>query len=250
MTKIDERLAELIQADIDGELPAADRAELTAALERSAAARGFHDELTRMSKLLADTPDVEPPWGLRQRILDNIKLPERSWLSGWLTPASYGLAVAAGVLLAVGVTQVTPQGSEDMSSLVGTMVSRGHELPGSAASELSIDIAEVQGKVRLTSLDLAWAVEFDLQSADTVEVAIDLGDTGLSFGGYAGRDENAGVKNLEVSGEKVRVTNQGSHQFVLFLRRVPESSDGSQEIGIAVNQRGETVFRGLLESRG
>lgn len=251
MNRLDERIAELIQADTDGELAAVDRAELTAALENSAQARELHDDLTRVAKLMADVPDIDPPWGLRRRILDSIKLPARPGLSGWQRPASYGLAVAAGVLVAIGVAQMsTPQGSEDMSNLVGTMVSQGHDLARPATGELAIDLAGVQGQVRMKSLNLAWALEFDLESEDAVEVAIDLDGSGLSFGGYADQDENAGVGNMEVSAGKVRMTNQGSHQFVLFLRRAPEASDGPQEIGIVVNRLGETVYRGLLESRG
>lgn len=250
MTTLSERIAELIQADIDGELAAADRNELTAALESSAEARSFHDEMSRLAKALADTPDVEPPWGLRRRILDSIELPARKTLSGWLRPASYGLAIAAGVLVAVGISQLKSPGSEDMSSLVGTMVSQGHNLPRKSMSKLAIDIAQLKGQVQLKPLDSAWALEFDLQSQDAVEVATDLSGTGLSFGGYAGNDDNAGLRNFEVSGESLRMTNQGSHQFVLFLRRVPEASNSSKQIGITVNHQGETVYRGSLESGG
>ena len=89
------------------------------------------------------------------------------------------------------------------------MVSQSHNLPSTVTSELAIDSAAVRGQVRLKNLNSAWAVEFDLQSSDAVEVAIDLGGTGLSFGGYAG-----------------------------------------QEIGIAINHQGETVYHGLLASRG
>jgi len=250
MTTINERIAELIQADIDGDLAVADRAELTAALESSAEAREFRHEMVRLAKLMTDAPDLDPPWGLRRRIVDSIKLPARSRLSAWIKPASYGLAVAAGVLVAVGVAHIKPSGSQDMSSLVGTMVSQSHGLPSSVSGELAIDASAVHGQVVLKNLDSAWAVEFDLQSTDEVEVAIDLDGTGLSFGGYAGQDENAGVKNFEVLGEKVRVTNQGSHQFVLFLRRAPQGVDGQQKIGIAINHQGETVYKGLLASRG
>ena len=250
MTIPKERIAELIQADVDGELAAEDRAELSLALEDSAEAREFHDEMTRLARLMADTPDLDPPWGLRRRILDNAILPARPHLSRWLRPASYGVAIAAGVLIAVGVTQMTPQTPQDMSSLVGTMVSQGQDLSRPPTSELIIDVESVQGKVRLKDLDLAWAVEFDLKSEDAVEIVIDLGETELSFGGYANRDEHTRNENFEVSEGKVWMTNDGSHQFVLFLRRVPEGNKGSQEIGIAINQRGETVYQGLLESRG
>jgi hypothetical protein len=248
MNMLDSRIAELVQADVDGELSVEHRAELNAALESSSEARQFHDEMSRVAGLLTDASDLDPPWGLRRRILDNVNLPAKPWLSGWQAPASYGLAMAAGVLMAVGVSQVTPRGSEDMSSLVGTMVSQGHDISTPATSSLAIDLAEVQGQVHLKQISQAWAVEFDLQSTDAVEVSVDLDGTGLSFGGYAGQDENAGTRNFQVHGEKVRVTNQGSHQFVLFLRSAPESSNGSQEIGVAINHRGNMVDRGLLES--
>ena len=250
MTGPDERIAELIQADIDGELPAQDRAELAAALDGSETAREFHAEMAKLAKLLADTPRADPPWGLRRRILDSIELPTPRRPSGWLRPASYGLALAAGVLIAVGVSRFSSQGTKDMSSLVGTMVSRGYELPNESASQLAINLAAIQGKVHLKSLDQAWALEFDLQSADPVEVAVDLGGSGLSFGGYANQDANAGTENLQVSGEQVRMMNEGSHRFVLFLRRMPERGSGSQQIGIAVSHQGETVYHGLLTSAG
>lgn len=249
---LNERTAELIQADIDGELAESDRVELTAALEQSAEARQFREEMARVANLMADTPDVDLPWGLRRRILDSIKLPSPSRLSVlsslWTGPASYGLAVAAGVLIAVGVARVAPQSPEDLNGLVGTMVSKGSEITRSASSELEIDLDSVQGKVRLKDLEQAFALEFDLQSSETVEVTVNLGETGLRFGGFANQD--ASVENFEVSGESVRVMNQGDHRFVLFLRSMPGTGEGPQEIGIVVSHQGDTVYRGLLESRG
>jgi len=247
---IEHKIAELIQADIDGELSSADRAELAAALEQSAEARAFHDEMSRLAHALAETPDLDPPWGLRRRILDSITLPARPRLSGWLRPASYGLAVAAGVLMAVGIVRLAPQTSEDMSSLVGTMVSHGEDLSAASSSELVIDVQAVRGNVRLKELDSACVVEFDLESDDAVEIALDLDGTGLSFGGYANRNENAGNESFEASEGKVRMTNIGSHQFVLFLRRAPDGKEGSQKIGVTVNHQGGMVYNGLLESRG
>jgi len=250
MTMPEQRIAEMIQADIDGELATEDRLELDSVLENSAEARKFHDEMIRLAKLMSDVKDMNPPWGLRRRILDNIKLPAKPVWSRWARPASYGLAIAAGVLMAVGVTHINPQKSADMSNLVGTMVSRGAEFSRPSSSELAIEVQAVTGQVRLKDLGSAWAVEFELNSDSVVEIAIDLSKSGLSFGGYANRDGNSNNENFEVSEGKVRMTNNGSHQFVLFLRRVPEGIEGSQEIGITVSHQGETVYAGLLESRG
>jgi hypothetical protein len=248
MNTLDSRIANLVQADVDGELGAEQRAELSAAMQSSAAARALHADISRVSALLAETPEMDPPWGLQRRILDSVKLPARSRLPGWKTPASYGMAIAAGVLIAVGVGQIGPRGSEDLTSLVGTMVSQGEEIYGPATASLAIAMSEVQGQVRLKQISQAWALEFDLKSTEVVEVSVDLAGTGFRFGGYAGQDEHEGISNLQVAGEKVRVTNQGSHQFVLFLRSSAPEDKGSQEIGIAIDHRGNSVYRGLLES--
>jgi anti-sigma factor RsiW len=251
---LNERTAELIQADIDGELAERDRSELEAALEQSAEARQFRDEMVRVAQLLESAPDLDPPWGLRRRILDNIKLPSRPRLAAamsslWSGPVSYGLAMAAGMLIAIGFAEVAPQGQEDLPGLVGTMVTNGADLPGSAAGALQIDLAAVNGRVNLKPVeDQAWVLEFDLQSSQAVEVAVDLGSSGLTFGGFANQD--SGVENFTVSGGDVRVINEGNHRFVLFLRDAPERGVAPQEIAIAVNIAGNTVFRGMLESRG
>jgi hypothetical protein len=250
---LNERTAELIQADIDGELADGDRSELEAALEQLAEARQFRDEMNRVAELMKSAPDLDPPWGLRRRILDSIQLPSRPRLAAalsslWSGPLSYGLAMAAGMLIAIGFAEVAPQGQEDLQGLVGTMVTNGADMPGSASSGLQIDLAAVNGQVSLKPADQAWALEFDLQSTEAVEVAVDLGSSGLSFGGFANQD--SGVENFTVSGGDVRVMNQGDHRFVLFLRNVPEQGVAPQEIAIAVNIAGNTVFRGMLESRG
>ena len=57
-----------------------------------------------------------------------------------------------------------------------------------------------------------------------------------------------GVEDFEVSGGEVRVSNQGAHQYVLFLRGVPGESAGQQDIGIVVHKQGEIIYSGALES--
>ncbi len=248
---LDERIAELIQADVDGELAEEHRAELNLALEHSSDARVFQAEMKRVAEIFAQTPDIEPPIELENRILDGVDLPSRSSIlaghASWFKPASYGLAMAAGVLLAVGVGQLKPQDQLDMSKLVGSMVQNRHELSAPAAGQLGINIEAVQAQFQLTSLEQALVVEFDLNSTEAVTLVMDLKGSGLTFGGFAKQD--VGVENFEVSGRKVRVSNQGAHQYVLFLRGVPGESAGQQDIGIVVHQQGEIIYSGALEPR-
>jgi hypothetical protein len=248
---LDERIAEFIQADVDGELAEEHRNELNLALEQSSDARAFRDEMKRVAEIFAQTPDIEPPAELGSQIIDSVDLPVRSSVitghASWFKPASYGLAMAAGVLLAVGVGQLKLQEQQDMSQLVGSMVQNNHEVTTPSAGQLGIDIEAVQAQFRLSSLEQAWALEFDMSSDEAVNVVMDLNGTGLKFSGFANQD--AGIEAFEVSGGKIRVSNQGTHQYVLFLRSVPGESASQQDMGIVVQQQGDEIYSGALGFR-
>lgn len=249
---INERTTELIQADVDGELGSENRAELEAALAASEEARKLRDDLGRVAHLMSTAPAPDLPWGFHRRLLDAIMLPKRPRLSLfasiWTGPASYGLAVAAGVLIAVGISRFAPQGQENMEDLVGTMVVQGDDLPGAPSSVLQIDVPAVSGRVQLKQMDQAWVLEFDLESREAVELDVELGEGGLTFGGFATQD--SAVENFAVSGGNVRLMNQGNHGFVLFLREGSDLAASPKRIGVAVSHHGNNVFRGVLESNG
>ena len=61
-----DELQELIQADLDGELSGAGRAELARLLLQDPEARRLHGELRQTDKLLRDIPGEPPPGPERQ----------------------------------------------------------------------------------------------------------------------------------------------------------------------------------------
>lgn len=247
---LDERIAELIQADVDGELPAADRPELERTLAESAEARRFRDEMLRIARLMSTLPPTEPPADLRRRILDRVELPAPArWLAfggSWFRPASYGLAVAAGVLVAVGIAQVVPSGATDIEHLVGSMVRQDGSLSAPAAARLDIEAPGVTGEVSVTVLDGVRAIEFEFVSERPVELRVDLAGSGLRFGGIA--DPESGVQVMDLSGGDVRVVNHGSRRFMLFVRPEAGREAGTGSVGIAVGQEGKTLYQGHLQS--
>jgi len=246
---LDERIAELIQADVDGELEPGQRPELTQALEQSEDARAFHSEMMRVARLMTDASEQEPPWGLRRKILNSIELPVAEGVGSWFRPASYGLAVAAGVMLAVGLVNIAPVNNSELGNLVGTMVKKGQNIPREPEAGLAVDLPQINGQVWLKNLDEAWVVEFELESDTPVEVMVDFSHSGMKFGGYADQAGFSGDQELQVSGGEVRVVNQGNRHFMLFLRNVSEPQIKPQEIGIAMNLRGEKIYQGALQSR-
>ncbi len=257
---IDERVANLIQAEVDGELPVGDRAELEEVLQRSGEARRFREGMIRVSRLMSELPPLEPPDGLRQSVLSQIDLPATpawpDWSLSWLRPASYGMAVAAGMVLAVGLVNAVPglvpegasSADSDIERLVGTMVGRGERPGGPAEGHLAISGAGVQGEVRLQTYPDSWAVAFDLDVENPTEVRLDLAGAGVSFGGIA--DPQGAVQSVDVSAKAVRVINEGHQRFVVFLRPEPGVNAEMQHVAIAVSRDGQVLFSGRLQPGG
>ena len=252
-----ERIADLIQADVDGELPEHDRAELSRELLQSQEARKFRDDMIRIKGLMASIPSLDPPAGLHHKIINAIKLPKHLQFSAhpsrWSKlasygPASYGLALAAGLLMGIGVAQVSPKETQDLSAVVGTMMSQPESQQGSAGQTLAISLDYVQGNIKRSYLDQMVALEFDLKSIEPVEITVDLSGTGMRFGGFADQEMASAVEEFEVSNGKVHLLSRGNQQYVLFLRNEPEGTARSQDIGISLAQRGTSIYQGHLDS--
>lgn len=115
------RLEALIQAQLDGELPAAERAELARALLQDADARRLHDELVRTDRLLREIPAAEPPPGLREAILAGTARP-----TGTSRFARYRIAAAfLGGLLIVGLALLARDGRGPSEDLQGSIAAAG-----------------------------------------------------------------------------------------------------------------------------
>jgi anti-sigma factor RsiW len=99
---INERITELINTGLDGELGQAEQAELDSVLEASAEAREYLRELEAFSNLLDREEPLELPDGLHREIVESIELPSKSkGFSFGAIPGfiRYGMAAAAGLVL-------------------------------------------------------------------------------------------------------------------------------------------------------
>ena len=103
---IEERYLELIHAELDGELTAEQRAELSRLLLANPEARAFRDQLNRLFGELAKLEDVAPPSDLSASVLGALRIPagpEPSHIRGrawYAAPAFRYAAVFVGGLLA------------------------------------------------------------------------------------------------------------------------------------------------------
>lgn len=261
---LQERVLYLINAEIDGELASAERTELDSILRSSPEARTTQAELQKLATLMDAMPEREPPAGLASRILQQTRLPARQpvraskWsLAGLVAsfqPAPAGLAFAAGLLLTVGFYEATQNSGEapDLSQMVGTMIASPASTPAQQKDSLSIVAPGLSGTVSLGAIGEFMVLNFDLQSVQQTEILVGLSAAGLGFGGIAHASAAGNVvdESYEVSGGTLRVTNPGSHPFVVFLRRSGVKNPGAQSIGVEVTRSGESVYEGSLRFEG
>jgi hypothetical protein len=120
----DPRLLELIQADLDGRLDGADKAELARQLLADPAARRLHDELRRTDALLLDLPRAEPPEGLRSSIQAALGLSDHNRGGGRAADGGLGWRLAAAVvagLVVVGLGYGLLSERRDTTDLQGSI---------------------------------------------------------------------------------------------------------------------------------
>ena len=122
-------LQDLIQGDLDGELTAAERAELARLLLQDPEARRLQDDFRETDQLLRDIADAEPPAGLREAILAGhagagAQANPGHRQFGW--PAYRIAAVILGGLLIVGLGILARDGDVTGKNLQGSLV----RLPG------------------------------------------------------------------------------------------------------------------------
>ena len=257
---LEARALELINAEIDGELKPDERAELDAILESSAEARAMKAEMLKLVNLLDSVPEQAPPEALAGRILERIPVrkgrPAFSLtnLVSSFQPLPAGLAFAAGLLLTVGVYEMSPErhAPDDLTSMVGTMIMDSQIDLSAQGARLAISAPGVLGSVALSGVGDILVLSFDVAAEKKTEIVIAMAGAGLGFRGIARSPSNGpeAGEYYEVSEGSLRVVSETSRPFNVYLRRVENAAIGSQSLGIEVIQMGERVFEGSLELHG
>jgi len=256
---LEERTLYLINADIDGELTADERADLDVILESSNEARAMRAELLRLSNLLESLPEQLPPPELSKQIFNKLAPQQRasnfslSGLFASFQPATAGLAFAAGLLITVGFYELSPNGQSlsETASMVGTMVASQPGSPDLLKNDVLLKGDGFTGTVSLRSTDGVYVLNFDLDSENMTEIEVGLDKTGLSFGGFAETRSDADkvFETVTMSGGTLRVVNQGRQQFAVFLRVIShEQAIDAGLITIDFSREGVRLNRGVPES--
>lgn len=189
----------LVNAELDGELNAQQRAELARRLLADPEARSFRDDMLRLRTVLDSIEQSEPPAQLCPRILQALPpaaVRERRSLwfaSHWRYAALLACLVTAATLVYETVEGPGPGSAE----IAGTMAARG--AAPSTLDTVALSSGPVTGRVSLYRDSAGLGLSFDLVASEPVDVLITsdghaaLRLTGLGRGGSAGAKTNVAL---------------------------------------------------------
>jgi hypothetical protein len=175
---IEEKYIELIQADVDGELPEQHRADLSRYLLANPEARTLRDELRQVCAVLGQVPTAEPPPDLSESILGAVRLPaavapargDGASFFRWRMAAAFG----GGLLVSAIAFQLGEgrQAGLDVSQVAGTMASQDPVARSQPVDTIQVSLDQAKGKVSLFRSATMRVVEFDLAVRQPLEVVV------------------------------------------------------------------------------
>lgn len=246
-----ERLIELINAGIDGELDEARQSELQQALDQSAEARNLQAELLAITATFSALPEREPPDDLHKNILNNVNLPSagnRGFRHFKLSHyTGYGLALAAGFIMIVGIYQYGPRDptAEDVSRMTGTIAQQSPAGQPGERDSLSIDLDAVNGVVTLAGSGDEFVLEFNLDTTAATSLVVEFDNEGLQFDGFIQSGNE--LEGARVSEGTIRISTSGKQQFALNLSRI-QGAPGNAAVHVTTSMYtgGGRVHQGEL----
>jgi len=227
----DERITQLLNSSIDGEINVVDQEELDHLLATSQSVRDLNDELRAVTRVLDELPEIAPPQYLQDTIEKQVRLPVQNkgagekpgyfgrWLNAnWLRT---GFALAAGVVLTIGVYEMGsgPIPAGDTAGMSGTMASNGvTSQQGELLDRIYLESEVLTGQVELRTYKDLFTIYVQLESDGPSEVVINFGGRGLAFDSTGGQQDTAHA--VSVLDGSIHLASNGKQHYVLNLRRV------------------------------
>jgi len=249
---IDPKYFELIQADIDGEIDAGDKAELENFLAESEEGRAVYEDLSTLCQSLDGMPSVEPPAHLRHVLMNQAPVrsaprPKPGLLQRIFSGPVLGYigTFGAGVALTLALVDsghISRDAFDDVTGLVGTISSPDFAAPRLAS--IAIDESEVAGTVSLRSTGPILIVDFDLSARQPVEIEAGYSDKSIWFNGFA-QLESSGT-SIAASSGAVTLQMDGKRRYALYLNN-PGQRPATIELRFMAN--GEVIHEAELNYR-
>ena len=226
---IEQKYIDLINAEIDREIEAADKAELDVFLADNEDARALQAELATLARSIDSIDPESPPPHLRHVIMNSVKpAPVKPQSPGILqmlfaSPVlKYAGTFAAGVLLALSILssdQISNEAFDDVTGLVGTI---SDPISGILVNSIAIDNTEVAGQVSLRSSGSMLILDFDLAANSPVEIEADYADRTIWFNGFAQLESSGTTVSAKTGNVTLRM--EGKRRYAVYLQNGGERS--------------------------
>jgi hypothetical protein len=239
-----DQLQDLIQADLDGELSVAERAELARLLLQDPEARHLHDEFRRTDQLLRGVLQAEPPASLRADILAAPALSVRSGVPArrhYAWPPYRVAAAVLGGLLIVGISYFLRDGSAPGTDLQGSLgPAAGPGTTGLVAPQdhWSIRAESIEVNAALRRDGERLRLELNLSAAMPCEVIATFDPATTTF---VGKPDDSRFK--AANGQVMVQSAAGSQAFVLDF-------SGAAPIQLQLRSGGRLLGEGRLSVSG
>jgi hypothetical protein len=250
---IDPKYFELIQAEIDGEIDDAGKAELETLLAESEEGRAVYEELETLCRSLDGMPSMDPPPHLKHMLLNQAPVkalprPEPGLLQRAFSGPLLGYAgvFAAGVAITLALVdsaQISRGAFDDVTGLVGTIADSEFLVPGHGT--VSVDESEVAGTVTLRSAGPILIVDLDLAAKQPIEIVAGYSDKTIWFNGFA-QLESTGT-NVAAEADTVTLEMEGKRRYAFYLNN-PGMRPATIDLRFMAN--GEIVHEAQLRFTG
>jgi hypothetical protein len=235
---VEPKFVDLINAEIDAEISAEDRALLDMYLAQNPEARALRDELTVVCAELDAVESIPPPAHLKHLILSTVSQQDStqtaSGRGNWRVTMGalfggrvmrHALSFAVGVILTytfISSDQISRQSFDDVTGLVGTISQP--QYAGEISSEDSIEfaLAEIAGSVRLSRVGAIMILDFDLASQSPIEIVAGFADRDIWFNGFA-QLESDGTTIAAEAGQ-VTLRMEGQRRYAVYLHNASNSA--------------------------
>jgi len=247
---IDKKYIELIEKEIDGTITPEEKARLRKGLEKDAEAQKSYQEQIQVSRLLHQIPTIEPPPGLKKRIInsvnfkgDTVKIRKPAFRPSIFKKFSKHtprLAFAFGVGLVLGIflhmVFFTDQYSMSKSDLMGTigMHEKGYF---NTVTEIPIKGSDVKGVMIITQYRDHLGCEVNLVSTGDVELLVEFDPFHIQFQGFKPFSQSRIV--IENGENYIRSSNSAEVHFVSFFSRMLPVAT---QIEVTLSRKGSVKF--------
>lgn len=134
------------------------------------------------------------------------------------TPAlKYAMTFAAGVFLTLSIvnsSQISNQALDNVTGLVGTVA---EPVGATLASSVTLSEVDISGTVSLRSAGSLLILDFDLVSADHIEVQADYTDKTIWFNGFAQLESEGTTVSAEMGRVQLHM-EEGKQRYAVYLQ--------------------------------